>query len=217
MRKSSFVGLLIASLATTVVSIFAIMAWIIKNDNVNTLPFMGTITDSKNIEIEEYIIFNDNYLRVAKPSNISNFYIKNGNSYETATSYSDETTYYFKTSKGKYQTCYLEYETVEYYNNMEDIKIKDIINGSYINLKLVLGEINDFLYEYPPSGLTKNFPMFDLYIEVFEEMKRVTDVIVKNKKNTLTELTEALSSIKSKTSSLSKDYLKYLEYVVYKC
>lgn len=121
MRKSSFVGLLIASLATTVVSIFAIMAWIIKNDNVNTLPFMGTITDSKNIEIEEYTIFNDNYLRVAKPANISNFYIKNGNSYETATSYSDETTYYFKTSKGKYQTCYLEYETVEYYNNMEDL------------------------------------------------------------------------------------------------
>ena len=96
-------------------------------------------------------------------------------------------------------------------------KIKDIINGSYIHLKLVLGEINDFLYEYPPSGLTKSLPMFDLYIEVFEEMKKVTDAIVKNKKSTLTELTEALSSIKSKNSTLSKDYLKYLEYVIYKC
>ena len=96
-------------------------------------------------------------------------------------------------------------------------KIKDIINGSYIHLKLVLGEINDFLYDYPPSGLTKSLPMFDLYIEVFEEMKKVTDTIVKNKKNTLTEITEALSSIKSKNNTLSKDYLKYLEYVVYKC
>ena len=96
-------------------------------------------------------------------------------------------------------------------------KIKDIINGSYIHLKLVLGEINDFLYEYPPSELTKSLPMFDLYIEVFEEMKKVTDAIVKNKKSTLTELTEALSSIKSKNSTLSKDYLKYLEYVIYKC
>ena len=96
-------------------------------------------------------------------------------------------------------------------------KIKDIINGSYIHLKLVLGEINDFLYEYPPSGLTKSLPMFALYIEVFEEMKKVTDAIVKNKKSTLTELTEALSSIKSKNSTLSKDYLKYLEYVIYKC
>ena len=48
-------------------------------------------------------------------------------------------------------------------------------------------------------------------------MKKVTDTIVKNKKNALTEITEALSSIKSKNNTLSKDYLKYLEYVVYKC
>ena len=96
-------------------------------------------------------------------------------------------------------------------------KIKAIIYGSNIHLKEVLSEINDFLYEYPPGKLNKKLPLFELYYEIFEEMKKITDCLVKNKKNSLKEMTEAISFVKSRNITVSIDFIKYLEYAVYKC
>ena len=80
-----------------------------------------------------------------------------------------------------------------------------------------MSEINDFLYEYPPGKLNKKLPLFELYYEIFEEMKKITDCLVKNKKNSLKEMTEAISFVKSRNITVSIDFIKYFEYAVYKC
>ena len=97
-------------------------------------------------------------------------------------------------------------------------KLNELLSqGGYVRVKEVMSEINDFLYQYPPSRLNKSLALFQLYFDLFNEVKKVTDLIIKNKKHTLNEITDAITFVKTKKDNVSDEYIKYLTYVVYKC
>lgn len=64
-------------------------------------------------------------------------------------------------------------------------KLNELLEGGgCVHVKEVMSEINDFLYQYPPSRLSKSLALFKLYFDLFNEVKRVTDLIIRNKKHT---------------------------------
>ena len=97
-------------------------------------------------------------------------------------------------------------------------QLNNVILSAYINIKSIFIEINDFLFFSPPSLLTDEFPLAELYMEIYEEIRNTTDNIIKSCKTKLmkNELVDAIVFIKSKIKNPSLDYVKYLDYALYK-
>ena len=97
-------------------------------------------------------------------------------------------------------------------------QLNQIILSAYINIKSVFIEINDFLFFSPPSLLSDEFPLAELYMEIYEEIRNTTDNIVKSCKGKMmkNELMDAVVFIKTKVKNSSADYVKYLDYAIYK-
>ena len=97
-------------------------------------------------------------------------------------------------------------------------QLNNIILSAYINIKSVFIEINDFLFFSPPSLLKDEFPLAELYMEIYEEIKNTTDNIIKSCRTKImkNELMNAVVFIKSKIKNASVDYVKYLDYAIYK-
>ena len=97
-------------------------------------------------------------------------------------------------------------------------QLNNIILSAYINIKSVFIEINDFLFFSPPSLLKDEFPLAELYMEIYEEIRNTTDNIIKSCKSKImkNELMNAVVFIKSKIKNSSVDYVKYLDYAIYK-
>ena len=97
-------------------------------------------------------------------------------------------------------------------------QLNNIILSAYINIKSVFIEINDFLFFSPPSLLKDEFPLAELYMEIYEEIKNTTDNIIKSCRTKImkNELMNAVVFIKSKIKNSSVDYVKYLDYAIYK-
>ena len=92
-------------------------------------------------------------------------------------------------------------------------KLNEVSRTAFVNMKEVIVEINDFLFAYPPSYLSKDLPLFNLYYKIYGEIRKITDNFIqkRNKK----EIINAISFLKSK-NDLSEEYIKYLEYTLYK-
>ena len=97
-------------------------------------------------------------------------------------------------------------------------QLNNAILSGYINIKSIFIEINDFLFFSPPSLLSEEFPLAELYMEIYEEIKNTTDNIIKSCKSKImkNELMDAVVFIKSKIKNPSLDYVKYLDYAIYK-
>ena len=97
-------------------------------------------------------------------------------------------------------------------------QLNNIILSAYINIKSVFIEINDFLFFSPPSLLSDEFPLAELYMEIYEEIRNTTDNIIKSCRSKImkNELMNAVVFIKSKIKNSSVDYVKYLDYAIYK-
>ena len=97
-------------------------------------------------------------------------------------------------------------------------QLNNIILSAYINIKSVFIEINDFLFFSPPSLLKDEFPLAELYMEIYEEIRNTTDNIIKSCRSKImkNELMNAVVFIKSKIKNSSVDYVKYLDYAIYK-
>ena len=97
-------------------------------------------------------------------------------------------------------------------------QLNNVILSAYINIKSIFIEINDFLFFSPPSLLTDEFPLAELYMEIYEEIRNTTDNIIKSCKTKImkNELVDAIVFIKSKIKNPSLDYVKYLDYALYK-
>ena len=93
-----------------------------------------------------------------------------------------------------------------------------VILSAYVNIKAVFIEINDFLFFSPPSLLSDEFPLAELYMEIYEEIKNTTDNVVKSCRSKImkNELIDAVVFIKTKIKHSSADYVKYLDYAIYK-
>ena len=97
-------------------------------------------------------------------------------------------------------------------------QLNNVILSAYINIKSIFIEINDFLFFSPPSLLTDEFPLAELYMEIYEEIRNTTDNIIKSCKTKIMkkELIDAVIFIKSKIKNPSLDYVNYLDYAIYK-
>ena len=97
-------------------------------------------------------------------------------------------------------------------------QLNKAILSAYINIKSIFIEINDFLFFSPPSLLSDEFPLGELFMEIYEEIRNTTDSIIKSCKSKImkNELMEAIIFIKSKIKNKSLDYIKYLDYAIYK-
>ena len=97
-------------------------------------------------------------------------------------------------------------------------QLNNIILSSYINIKSIFIEINDFLFFSPPSLLSDEFPLAELYMEIYQEIRNTTDNIIKSCRTKMmkNELMNAVVFIKSKIKNSSVDYVKYLDYAIYK-
>ena len=97
-------------------------------------------------------------------------------------------------------------------------QLNTVILSAYVNIKAVFIEINDFLFFSPPSLLSDEFPLAELYMEIYEEIKNTTDNVVKSCRSKImkNELIDAVVFIKTKIKHSSADYVKYLDYAIYK-
>jgi len=97
-------------------------------------------------------------------------------------------------------------------------ELNTAILSAYINIKSVFIEINDFLFFSPPSLLSDEFPLAELYMEIYQEIRNTTDNIIKSCRSKImkNELMEAVVFVKSKIKNSSVDYAKYLDYAIYK-
>ena len=97
-------------------------------------------------------------------------------------------------------------------------QLNNVILSSYINIKSIFIEINDFLFFSPPSLLKDEFPLAELYMEIYQEIRNTTDNIIKSCRTKMmkNELMNAVVFIKSKIKNSSVDYVKYLDYAIYK-
>ena len=97
-------------------------------------------------------------------------------------------------------------------------QLNNVILSSYINIKSIFIEINDFLFFSPPSLLSDEFPLAELYMEIYQEIRNTTDNIIKSCRTKImkNELMNAVVFIKSKIKNSSVDYVKYLDYAIYK-
>ena len=98
-------------------------------------------------------------------------------------------------------------------------KIKSILKEcNNLEVKKIFIEINELLYEFPPSMLNKEVPLIDLYINLYNEIKKIVNIIIQNyiKKNNFEELKNSIIYIKTKVPKTSKDFTKYLDYIIYK-
>ena len=96
--------------------------------------------------------------------------------------------------------------------------LNNVILSSYINIKSIFIEINDFLFFSPPSLLSDEFSLAELYMEIYQEIRNTTDNIIKSCRTKMmkNELMNAVVFIKSKIKNSSVDYVKYLDYAIYK-
>ena len=97
-------------------------------------------------------------------------------------------------------------------------QLNNAILSAYINIKSVFIEVNDFLFFSPPSLLSDEYPLAELYMEIYEEIRNTTDNVIKSCKGKMmkNELMDAVVFIKSKVKNSSFDYIKYLDYAIYK-
>ena len=97
-------------------------------------------------------------------------------------------------------------------------QLNNAILSAYINIKSVFIEVNDFLFFSPPSLLSDEYPLAELYMEIYEEIRNTTDNMIKSCKGKMmkNELMDAVVFIKSKVKNSSVDYIKYLDYAIYK-
>ena len=97
-------------------------------------------------------------------------------------------------------------------------QLNNVLLSSYINIKSIFIEINDFLFFSPPSLLSDEFPLAELYMEIYQEIRNTTDNIIKSCRTKMmkNELMNAVVFIKSKIKNSSVDYVKYLDYAIYK-
>ena len=98
-------------------------------------------------------------------------------------------------------------------------KIKSILKEcNNLEVKKIFIEINELLYEFPPSMLNKEVPLIDLYINLYNEIKKIVNIVIQNyiKKNNFEELKNSIIYIKTKVPKTSKDFTKYLDYIIYK-
>ena len=97
-------------------------------------------------------------------------------------------------------------------------ELNTAILSAYINIKSIFIEINDFLFFSPPSLLSDEFPLAELYMEIYQEIRNTTDNIIKSCRSKImkNELMEAVVFVKSKIKNSSVDYAKYLDYAIYK-
>ena len=97
-------------------------------------------------------------------------------------------------------------------------ELNNAILSAYINIKSIFIEINDFLFFSPPSLLSDEFPLAELYMEIYQEIRNTTDNIIKSCRSKImkNELMEAVVFVKSKIKNSSVDYAKYLDYAIYK-
>ena len=97
-------------------------------------------------------------------------------------------------------------------------QLNNVILSAYINIKSIFIEVNDFLFFSPPSLLSDEFPLAELYMEIYQEIRNTTDNIIKSCRTKImkNELMEAVVFIKSKIKNPSMDYIKYLDYAIYK-
>ena len=97
-------------------------------------------------------------------------------------------------------------------------QLNNAILSAYINIKSVFIEVNDFLFFSPPSLLSDEYPLAELYMEIYEEIRNITDNVIKSCKGKMmkNELMDAVVFIKSKVKNSSVDYIKYLDYAIYK-
>ena len=97
-------------------------------------------------------------------------------------------------------------------------QLNNAILSAYINIKSVFIEVNDFLFFSPPSLLSDEYPLAELYMEIYEEIRNTTDNVIKSCKGKMmkNELMDAVVFIKSKVKNSSVDYIKYLDYAIYK-
>ena len=98
------------------------------------------------------------------------------------------------------------------------IQLNNVILSAYINIKSVFIEINDFLFFSPPSLLNDEYPLAELYMEIYQEIRNTTDNVIKSCRSKMMkkELMEAVVFIKTKIKNSSIDYVKYLDYAIYK-
>ena len=70
----------------------------------------------------------------------------------------------------------------------------------------------------PPSLLSDEFPLAELYMEIYQEIRNTTDNIIKSCRSKImkNELIDAVVFIKTKIKNASSDYIKYLDYALYK-
>ena len=97
-------------------------------------------------------------------------------------------------------------------------QLNNVILSAYINIKSIFIEVNDFLFFSPPSLLSDEFPLAELYMEIYQEIRNTTDNIIKSCRTNImkNELMDAVVFIKSKIKNPSMDYIKYLDYAIYK-
>ena len=97
-------------------------------------------------------------------------------------------------------------------------QLNNVILTAYINIKSIFIEINDFLFFSPPSLLSDEFPLAELYMEIYEEIRNTTDNVIKSCRSKImkNELMDAVVFIKTKIKHSSADYVKYLDYAIYK-
>ena len=97
-------------------------------------------------------------------------------------------------------------------------QLNNVILSAYINIKSVFIEINDFLFFSPPSLLSDEYPLAELYMEIYQEIRNTTDNVIKSCRSKMMkkELMEAVVFIKTKIKNSSIDYVKYLDYAIYK-
>ena len=97
-------------------------------------------------------------------------------------------------------------------------QLNNVILSAYINIKSVFIEINDFLFFSPPSLLSDEYPLAELYMEIYQEIRNTTDNVIKSCRSKMmkNELMDAVVFIKTKVKISSADYVKYLDYAIYK-
>ena len=89
-------------------------------------------------------------------------------------------------------------------------QLNNVILSAYINIKSIFIEVNDFLFFSPPSLLSDEFPLAELYMEIYQEIRNTTDNIIKSCRTNImkNELMEAVVFIKSKIKNPSNNHKK---------
>lgn len=93
-------------------------------------------------------------------------------------------------------------------------KLTILIQSSHIHISEIFSEVNDFLYSYPPSLLSKQIPNIDLYLDIYQEIRTISDELIKS--NSQDRLIDAVAYVKNKNQTPSDEYIKYLEYKLFK-